>query len=148
MRVFFCDISERKSQEKEIRRLAYFDELTRLPNRRLFNDRLNMAIARAKRHDERLAVLFVDLDHFKKINDTLGHNTGDAILVDAAERLSLCTREEDTVARLGGDEFILLFPEIDSIDEVTVVADRIVDAFSRPFIIDDKKTICDIKPWN
>ncbi|MDV7338613.1 EAL domain-containing protein [Terasakiella sp. A23] len=135
----FCDISERKSQENEIRRLAYFDELTKLPNRRLFGDRLQMAIARAKRHDERLAVMFVDLDHFKKINDTLGHNTGDALLVEAAERLVHCTRGEDTVARLGGDEFILMFPDIASIEEVTKVADRIVESFSQPFVIDDKK---------
>ena len=135
----FCDISERKEQENEIRRLAYFDDLTRLPNRRLFSDRLRMAVARAKRHDEKLAVMFVDLDHFKKINDTLGHNTGDNLLIEAAERLTQCTREEDTVARLGGDEFILLFPEIDSVEEVTKVADRIVNAFSEPFMCNGKK---------
>lgn len=135
----FCDISERKSQETEIRRLAYFDELTQLPNRRLYSDRLNMAIARAKRHNERLAVMFVDLDHFKKINDTLGHYTGDKILIEAAARLVHCTRDEDTVARLGGDEFILLFPEIESVDEVTKVADRIIQAFSEHFEIKDKK---------
>ncbi len=135
----FCDISERKQQENEIRRLAYFDDLTKLPNRRLFSDRLRMAVARAKRHGEKLAVMFVDLDHFKKINDTLGHNTGDALLVEASERFNKCTREEDTVARLGGDEFVLLFPEIDSIEEVTKVADRIVSAFSEPFIIEGQK---------
>lgn len=134
----FCDISERKSQENEIRRLAYFDELTKLPNRRLFGDRLNMGVARAKRHGERLAVMFVDLDHFKKINDTLGHNTGDAILVEAATRLISCTRDEDTVARLGGDEFILMFPEVDSVEEVTKVADRIIESFSQPFVVDGK----------
>ncbi|NVK17987.1 MAG: EAL domain-containing protein [Methylocystaceae bacterium] len=134
----FCDISERKSQENEIRRLAYFDELTKLPNRRLFGDRLNMGVARAKRHGERLAVMFVDLDHFKKINDTLGHNTGDAILVEAATRLINCTRDEDTVARLGGDEFILMFPDVISVEEVTKVADRIVEAFSNPFVVDGK----------
>ncbi|WP_417840433.1 EAL domain-containing protein [Terasakiella sp.] len=134
----FCDISERKNQENQIRRLAYFDELTKLPNRRLFSDRLNMAVARSKRHHERLAIMFVDLDHFKKINDTLGHNTGDALLVEAAERLKHCTRDEDTVARMGGDEFILLFPEIESVDEVTKVAQRIVEAFSEPFIVDQQ----------
>ncbi|WP_419796882.1 MAG: EAL domain-containing protein [Terasakiella sp.] len=134
----FCDISERKNQENQIRRLAYFDELTKLPNRRLFSDRLNMAVARSKRHHERLAIMFVDLDHFKKINDTLGHNTGDALLVEAAERLKHCTRDEDTVARMGGDEFILLFPDIESVDEVTKVAQRIVEAFSDPFIVDQQ----------
>jgi len=134
----FCDISERKNQENQIRRLAYFDELTKLPNRRLFSDRINMAIARSKRHDEKLAIMFVDLDHFKKINDTLGHNTGDALLVEAAERLKHCTRDEDTVARMGGDEFILLFPDIESVDEVTKVAQRIVEAFSNPFIVDEQ----------
>ncbi len=134
----FCDISERKNQENQIRRLAYFDELTKLPNRRLFSDRLNMAVARSKRHHERLAIMFVDLDHFKKINDTLGHNTGDALLVEAAERLKHCTRDEDTVARMGGDEFILLFPEIESVDEVTKVAQRIVEAFSDPFVVDNQ----------
>jgi diguanylate cyclase (GGDEF)-like protein/PAS domain S-box-containing protein len=135
----FCDISERKSQETEIRRLAYFDELTQLPNRRLFSDRLNMALARAKRHKERLAVMFVDLDHFKKINDTLGHTTGDNILIEAALRLSHCTRSEDTVARLGGDEFILLFPEIESIEEVTKVAERIIHSFSQHFDHNENK---------
>lgn len=135
----FCDISERKNQETEIRRLAYFDDLTQLPNRRLFSDRLSMAVARAKRHSERLAVMFVDLDHFKKINDTLGHNTGDKILVEAAQRLTQCTRDEDTVARLGGDEFILIFPEIASVEEVTIVAERIVQSFSKHFEIKDKK---------
>ncbi|WP_417782345.1 EAL domain-containing protein [Terasakiella pusilla] len=135
----FCDISERKSQENEIRRLAYFDELTKLPNRRLFSDRLKMGIARSKRHNERLAVMFVDLDHFKKINDTLGHNTGDEILVEAAGRLINCTRDEDTVARLGGDEFVLLFPDIQSVEEVTKVADRIVASFAEPFIVDEHK---------
>lgn len=135
----FCDISERKSQENEIRRLAYFDELTKLPNRRLFSDRLRMGIARAKRHDARLAVMFVDLDHFKKINDTLGHNTGDEILVEAASRLISCTRDEDTVARLGGDEFVLLFLDIQSVEEVTKVADRIVESFAQPFIVDSHK---------
>jgi len=134
----FCDITDRKDQETEIRRLAYFDELTKLPNRRLFLDRLNMAVARAKRHKERLAVMFLDLDHFKKINDTLGHYTGDKILIEAAERLTQCTRDEDTVARLGGDEFILLFPEVESIDEITKMADRIVQSFSEHFEINDK----------
>ncbi|WP_135077735.1 EAL domain-containing protein [Terasakiella sp. SH-1] len=133
----FCDITERKNQEKQIQRLAYFDELTKLPNRRLFSDRLNMAVERAKRHDSKLSIMFVDLDHFKKINDTLGHNTGDAILEEAAERLKKCTRGEDTVARMGGDEFILLFPEIDSVDEVIKVAQRIIDAFSKPFTVQE-----------
>ncbi|WP_165602591.1 EAL domain-containing protein [Candidatus Terasakiella magnetica] len=129
----FCDITERKNQEKQIRRLAYFDELTKLPNRRLFSDRLNMAVERAKRHDDRLAIMFVDLDHFKKINDTLGHSIGDALLEEAAERLKHCTRGEDTVARMGGDEFILLFPEIEAVEEVTKVAQRVIEAFSQPF---------------
>ncbi|NVJ93511.1 MAG: EAL domain-containing protein [Methylocystaceae bacterium] len=135
----FCDISERKTQENEIRKLAYFDELTQMPNRRLFSDRLHMAVARAKRHKEKLAIIFVDLDHFKKINDTLGHNTGDEILIEAAQRLTACTREEDTVARLGGDEFVLLIPEVDDIDEVTKVADRIVTAFSHSFVINERQ---------
>ncbi len=135
----FSDISERKEQERQIRQLAYFDDLTALPNRRLFSDRLNMAIARAKRHDEKLAIMFVDLDHFKKINDTLGHNTGDLILEEAAERLKHCTRDEDTVARMGGDEFVLIVPEITGLEEVTKVAQRIVDSFSQPFSIHGQK---------
>ncbi|MCW9044967.1 MAG: EAL domain-containing protein, partial [Alphaproteobacteria bacterium] len=132
----FADISDRKEKEKAIRKMAFFDDLTGLPNRRLFRDRLMVALARAKRHNEYLAIMFLDLDHFKKINDTLGHVVGDTLLVEASQRIKECLREEDTVARLGGDEFILLFPDIENIDEVIKIAERVNHSFNQPYTID------------
>lgn len=108
------DITERKRAEERIRQQALFDELTRLPNRRLLNDRLVQEQARALRHEHVGAVLFIDLDHFKNVNDSLGHPVGDALLIEIAERLQNVVREEDTLARLGGDEFVVLLPELDS----------------------------------
>lgn len=133
----FSDITERKQQEESIRRLAYFDELTGLPNRRLFNDRLSMAIARAKRHDGRLAVVFLDLDMFKRINDSLGHSVGDAILAETAQRLRAAVTEEDTVARLGGDEFILLLNDIDHPEAAGHIAHQLVETLNRPFFTEE-----------
>lgn len=98
----FSDITERKRNEKRIKTLAYFDELTHLPNRRLFNDRLEMALATAHRDKTKIAVMFLDLDHFKQVNDTLGHSAGDALLKQVAKRLKHCMHEGDTLARLGG----------------------------------------------
>ena len=104
------DVTERKRAEEQIKSLAYHDALTGLPNRLLFNDRLTVAVAQAHRQRTRLAVLFLDLDRFKVINDSLGHSLGDRLLQAVAERLQAGVREGDTVARLGGDEFILLLP--------------------------------------
>jgi len=105
------DITERKQAEKDIQKLAYFDALTSLPNRSLLNDRISHALNEAHRRQESLALMFLDLDHFKNINDTLGHGVGDQLLVALAARMQSVVREQDTVARLGGDEFILLLPD-------------------------------------
>lgn len=108
----FNDITMRKSAEDEIRNLAFYDPLTQLPNRRLLMDRLEQALASGTRHSRKGALLFIDLDNFKTLNDTLGHDQGDRLLQQVAERLNLCTREGDTVARLGGDEFVVMLENL------------------------------------
>jgi diguanylate cyclase (GGDEF)-like protein/PAS domain S-box-containing protein len=128
----FRDITERKEHEEHIRRLAYHDALTGLPNRLLFNDRLSLALAHAHRSGQRLALIFVDLDRFKKINDTLGHNAGDLLLQKVAQRFKQCLREDDTVARLSGDEFIIMLPEVSDITEPVKAARRVIDALGAP----------------
>jgi diguanylate cyclase (GGDEF)-like protein/PAS domain S-box-containing protein len=126
------DISERKQAEETIRRLAYHDSLTGLPNRALFEDRLQMAIAQAKRHGEELGVLFLDVDGFKLVNDTLGHTAGDKLLQSIASDISALVRDCDTVARVGGDEFTVLIPNIDQPEDVTDVAGRILECLRQP----------------
>ncbi len=133
------DISQIKSSEEQITYLAYHDALTALPNRRLFNDRLEVAIATASRKNQRLALLFLDLDNFKHINDGLGHAAGDELLQETARRLRRKVREEDTVARLGGDEFILLLVGIQEAEYAAVVAQRILDDLARPFLLRGKE---------
>lgn len=128
----FSDISELKENERQIRHLAYYDPLTGLPNRRLFHDRLSMAIAHAHRGGGMLAVMFVDLDHFKTVNDTLGHACGDELLEAVAIRLRDCLREDDSVARIGGDEFLVLLPEIEGFEPVPKLAQRIIDTLAGP----------------
>lgn len=115
------DITERKQAEAEVQRLAYHDALTELPNRRLFMDRLLQEISRCQRQEQFGAVLFMDLDHFKTINDSLGHNFGDALLNEVASRLKNCLRSEDTVARMGGDEFVLLLTQLGGNEEAAAV---------------------------
>ena len=140
------DITERKSAEAKIYNLAYYDELTELPNRELFSQSLERTIAVAKKDDEKFAVLFVDLDRFKRINDTLGHTIGDELLKDVADRLAKCTRSTDSVAhldptasgniklaRLGGDEFVIKLYGVDTEESVSIVAARIIDALTPPF---------------
>jgi len=127
------DISERKRAEGVIRHLAYYDALTDLPNRLLFNDRLTIELAHAHRSHRRLAVMFLDLDRFKIINDTLGHPLGDRLLQGVAQRLVGCLREVDTVARLGGDEFMLLLPEITHVEDAAKIAQKILDALKPSF---------------
>lgn len=131
----FRDITERKIVEEMIGRMAYYDPLTGLPNRTLFNDRLQVAIARAHRNKEKLSVLFVDLDNFKAINDSLGHVEGDELLKAVATRLKSLVREGDTVARLGGDEFTLLLPGMVRVDDATKVAQKILQGLRPPFLV-------------
>jgi PAS domain S-box-containing protein len=122
VQVVVRDIGARKRSEERMADLAYRDALTGLPNRRLFNDRLGIAMAQARRYRHRLAVVFVDLDQFKPVNDTLGHSAGDELLQAVAERLGACVRQGDTVARLAGDEFTLLLPGIHFAEDVAKVA--------------------------
>lgn len=130
------DITGRKQAEATIRQMAYYDSLTGLPNRHFFQELLHSALAQAQRHDRMLAVLFLDLDRFKDINDTLGHPVGDQLLRAAAQRLKeCCRRAEDTVARQGGDEFIILLPHLDDPQEPVRVAQKIIEAFGRDFVL-------------
>jgi diguanylate cyclase (GGDEF)-like protein/PAS domain S-box-containing protein len=136
---FAFDVTERKRAEEQIKALAYHDALTALPNRLLFTDRLQVAVAQAHRQGHRLAVLFLDLDRFKVVNDGLGHTVGDRLLCAVAERLLGCVREGDTVARLGGDEFTLLLPGLARAIDVTTVAEKILDALRQPFRMDERE---------
>ena len=133
------DISERKRAEEQVKHLAFHDPLTNLPNRLLFNDRLTLAVAQAHRHAQRLAVLFLDLDRFKVINDSLGHSVGDELLRQVAERIQEHVREGDTVARLGGDEFTLLVPGITAEEDAAKIARKICEAIHDPFWIDGRQ---------
>jgi diguanylate cyclase (GGDEF)-like protein/PAS domain S-box-containing protein len=133
------DISERKQAEEKIKSLAYHDGLTGLPNRLLFNDRLSIAVAQAHRLGQRLAILFLDLDRFKVINDSLGHGVGDRLLQDVAKRLLSTVREGDTVARLGGDEFTLLLPGVGRPLDLAKLAEKILDTLKQPFRIEENE---------
>jgi diguanylate cyclase (GGDEF)-like protein/PAS domain S-box-containing protein len=127
------DITDRKRAEETIYHQAYHDLLTGLPNRLLFKDRLNLAIAQGKRSRQKLAVMFLDLDRFKTVNDSMGHLVGDQVLQSVANRLGKCVREGDTLARLGGDEFTLLLPQILSHEAAANTAKKILNVLSRPF---------------
>jgi diguanylate cyclase (GGDEF)-like protein/PAS domain S-box-containing protein len=133
------DISERTYAEEQIKHLAYHDALTGLPNRLLFKDRLTVALSHAQRNGSRLAVLFLDLDRFKVINDSLGHNIGDQLLQAVAARVQSCVRESDTVARLGGDEFTLLLPNLSRSDDAAPVAQKLLEAVRYPFHIEGRE---------
>lgn len=130
------DITERRRQDAYIRHIAHHDALTNLPNRVLLTDRMNMAVSRARRAKSQVAVMLLDLDNFKRVNDSLGHHIGDRLLVIVADRLRLCIRDSDTVARLGGDEFVVVLD--DPINETNIqgVAKRILDTISTPAMID------------
>lgn len=128
----FSDISERKQQEQKIHQLAYVDELTGLANRRMFLDRLQLSLANAHRHNHKLAVMFLDLDLFKRINDTLGHQAGDQALKEVARRISATVREGESAARLGGDEFTILLPEISDGLAIEQLAKRMITQIERP----------------
>ncbi|WP_432742803.1 EAL domain-containing protein [Methylobacter sp. G7] len=129
------DITEQKGTEERIHYLANFDPLTGLPNRTQLNDRLKYALSLAKRSNGHLALMFLDLDHFKDINDSLGHSIGDVLLIELAKRLRMALREEDTVTRLGGDEFILLLPGVDAIGAAQV-AQKLLDAIAQSYWIE------------
>ena len=131
------DITDRIEAEEIIRFQAYHDMLTRLPNRTLLKDRLHQAIAHAKRNKNKLSVMFLDLDRFKVINDTLGHMVGDKLLQAVAMRLRHCLREGDTLARIGGDEFTLLLPEVHSKNDAEIIASKIIKSLKMPFKIDN-----------
>ncbi|MCW5591262.1 MAG: diguanylate cyclase [Burkholderiales bacterium] len=126
------DVTERLNTERTIHYMAHHDALTGLPNRRLMQDRLNQAIMQARRKQRHVAVLFLDLDRFKLLNDTLGHDTGDYILKDVARRLTSCVREVDTVSREGGDEFVVVLPDLERPENARIVADKILREFSKP----------------
>jgi len=126
---------ERKQMIARLKHIALYDRLTRLPNRDLFHDRMRLALARARREQRQLALLYVDLDHFKQVNDTLGHDAGDRLLELVAQRLQQCVRASDTVARFGGDEFVLLLENIDDAPAATTVAGKICAALNEPFAL-------------
>ncbi len=133
------DITERKAFEAKLRYLASHDTLTRLPNRALFADRLTHALAHAKRSRHLTALLFLDLDRFKYINDTLGHEFGDQLLVAVTERLSTCMRSEDTLARLGGDEFTMILTAIKQTEDAALVARKILAQLAQPFLLGERE---------
>ena len=129
------DISDRKAAEEQVQLLAYYDALTGLPNRTLLRDRLSQALASARRQKCKVALLFLDLDRFKDINDSLGHSAGDLLLKEVAERLKRWAREQDTVARLGGDEFLIVLASVKDIPGAAVAAERLMDAMTAEFVV-------------
>ena len=149
-----ADITERKEIEQRLRYLAHFDQLTELPNRVLFKDRLEQAIAQAGRNHRHVAVMFIDLDGFKIVNDTYGHAVADRLLADVARRLKSCTRASDTVARLGGDEFGIVLTNLTHEQSGQTAAQKIIDALARPFYSTGKEAFVSasiglaLYPWD
>ena len=133
------DITERKEAEERVQHLAHYDPLTGLPNRVLLGDRLQQAVARASREHAQIGVMMVDIDRFKLINDALGHAVGDRLLQEASTRLRGCARQCDTISRQGGDEFAVLLPDLDSGDEATRIAQRMLDLMAQPIRLDDQE---------
>lgn len=133
----FTDISERKEYEEKLTHMAYFDALTHLPNRVLFMDRLRQSINLALRNQEKVALLFIDLDGFKEVNDTLGHDIGDLLLQEVARRLLKSVRNSDTVSRLSGDEFVIILQAIASLPTVEQVADKLLDKLQQPYLLNE-----------
>jgi diguanylate cyclase (GGDEF)-like protein/PAS domain S-box-containing protein len=133
------DITALKRSQEELQRLAFYDSLTRLPNRALFNDRLRVALAGAERRRDLIAVMYLDLDGFKNVNDTLGHAAGDRLLIEIGERIGRCIRAADTLARTGGDEFTILLSHAGSTADVTLIAQRIVEAVAMPIQVGDRQ---------
>jgi diguanylate cyclase (GGDEF)-like protein/PAS domain S-box-containing protein len=137
----FSDITERKEREERVRHLAHHDALTDLPNRVLLTDRITQAVSLAERNRTRVAVMFLDLDRFKTVNDSLGHSVGDKLLQEVSSRLRLCMRTSDTVSRLGGDEFVILMPDMAYPGDIAVAAQKVLDAVSRPYNIDGHELV-------
>jgi diguanylate cyclase (GGDEF)-like protein/PAS domain S-box-containing protein len=135
------DITQKREQEERIRYQAQYDDLTGLPNRALAQDRLQQAIRLAGRSDDKVALMFVDLDDFKKVNDTLGHDAGDVLIYEAAQRLRRVVRESDTVARLGGDEFLIIIQQIQGLNAIETIAQNIIEQFGSPFTLDGAEFI-------
>lgn len=133
------DISIRKRYEQQLLRQANYDILTGLPNRMLALDRLKLALAQAKRDEQKVGLMFLDLDNFKNINDTMGHDNGDSLLIEASRRISSCLRGTSTVARLGGDEFLVILPSLSSAEVADQVADRILQTFTPPFLLTNQE---------
>jgi diguanylate cyclase (GGDEF)-like protein/PAS domain S-box-containing protein len=135
----FIDITARRNMEEQIRRMAHFDSLTNLPNRILLMDRLEQALATSQRNHSKTSVIFMDLDHFKTINDSLGHHVGDMLLQQVAERIRGALREVDTVSRLGGDEFVMVLPELHHSEDATTIAEKLLRALDEDFFISGDK---------
>jgi diguanylate cyclase (GGDEF)-like protein/PAS domain S-box-containing protein len=132
----FMDISQQKLTEEKLEKLAFYDPLTQLPNRALFRDRLNLEIQKNRRNGSQSALFFIDLDHFKHVNDTLGHDYGDKLLIQVAQRIASCTRESDTVCRLGGDEFTVILAGLHKIEDAGHIAKSIIDQLHSAFDLD------------
>jgi diguanylate cyclase (GGDEF)-like protein len=134
-----ADVTDLRSAEQASRFLAYHDSLTGLPNRRLLDDRLRQALFAAQRRDARVAVMMVDLDRFKQVNDALGHRAGDSVLREVAHRLTGCVRKADTLARHGGDEFVVVLSDLQMESDCQVVAEKILRALEAPFRVDGRE---------
>ncbi|MDR3687595.1 MAG: diguanylate cyclase [Coriobacteriia bacterium] len=139
--VFFSDVTEQRRFEREMEFAAFHDELTNLPNRKLLLDRLTMALASAERREAEVAVLFIDMDNFKPINDEFGHPFGDKLLRSVARRLQESARASDTVARFGGDEFTVVLPDVADAEQVGAIAQKLVYAFREPFSIEGRELV-------
>ena len=137
--ILLSDITEQKKNIEQAQHYAYHDPLTGLPNRRLFDDRLAVSIAQGKREDGKIAVVFLDLDKFKDINDTFGHEGGDILLKEVANRLATCIREGDTASRIGGDEFVIILPNLRAYDEASIITKRILEKCKQPFYINNQE---------